>query len=148
MSGILFRPQCISPLPLISIVLGSSNIYVSNLYFGCDIWFPMTSCVGGRSLNLKYTYVDSAPCTMGLLVTLNAVQSCEIGTCMSIIMTKIIYFLGVSSVFVSIKTHSLCTSICIAVVNVWYLQCCCTWDIRLVVSHGTIVICNKSFSTI
>ena len=70
MSGVLFRPQCFSPLPSatrISAVQGSYNLYFNNVYFGFDIWFSMTSNVGDRSLNLKYTWVAWAPRTVGLV---------------------------------------------------------------------------------
>ena len=44
---------------------GSSNLCFSHVYFGLDVWFPLTSNVVDRSLNLKYTWVVWAPCSVG-----------------------------------------------------------------------------------
>ena len=36
---------------------GSRNLYFTHVYFGFDIWFPLTSNVGDWSLNPKCTYL-------------------------------------------------------------------------------------------
>ena len=57
---------------------GSSNLYFSHVYFGFDIWFPLTSNVGDQLLKLKCTYFGLfGPHALwgSWLVTLNAGQA-------------------------------------------------------------------------
>ena len=59
MQGILFRPQYFSSLPsaAMSPLCGVRAIYISSMCISCSVFDLLTFNVGGRSLNLKCTYL-------------------------------------------------------------------------------------------